>query len=228
METTRKKLTVLLCFGILGCILMGSGDWIMIYGDPGFEGQLSWLTLGVGQVPAWRNTLAMALSFPAVICYSLGLFALRYLIPDPKLRRNYCGITTVSMTPWLCLHLFYVMIFYLHGYLTAQGDAALSLTLGEALAAHFGWLIPVSDVLMLLPFFYLLVLTAGKKTAFRPWMALNNPLLFFVLLKLLIKLLPDTAFRLAFLNGLMSESMLVWFLVYILALGGIFPKTDKK
>lgn len=35
-------------------------------------------------------------------------------------------------------------------------------------------------------------------------------------LKLLTMLMPDSAFRLAFTNGLMSESMLIWFVSMLL------------
>lgn len=46
---------------------------------------------------------------------------------------------------------------------------------------------------------------------FPRWMALRNPLIFYALLKLVTMLMPDSAFRLAFANGLMSESMALWF-----------------
>ena len=51
-------------------------------------------------------------------------------------------------------------------------------------------------------------------------MAVNNPLTYYLLLRPVILLLPDGPARLALINGLMSESMLLWFLVYALRLPG--------
>lgn len=42
----RKKMFAALICGILGCICIGSGDW---------------LTKGAAQIAPWRNALAMAL-----------------------------------------------------------------------------------------------------------------------------------------------------------------------
>ena len=65
----------MLC-GILGCLCYGSGDWLMIYGNTVYSGKLFWLTDGVAQIPAWRNSLAMVLAFPGIIFYGIALFYL--------------------------------------------------------------------------------------------------------------------------------------------------------
>ncbi len=72
----RQKMTAALACGLLGCLCMGTGDWLMLYGDPAYDGTLHWLTRGAAAIPAWRNGLAMALSFPAVILYGVALFAI--------------------------------------------------------------------------------------------------------------------------------------------------------
>ena len=64
----RHRKTALLC-GMLGCICYGSGDWLMLYGDPAHAGALFWLTKGAAQIPQWRYDLAMALAFPGIILY---------------------------------------------------------------------------------------------------------------------------------------------------------------
>ncbi len=64
---SRRKMSLSLICGLLGCLCMGAGDWLMLYGDPAYDGTLRWLTRGAAAIPAWRNGLAMALSFPAVI-----------------------------------------------------------------------------------------------------------------------------------------------------------------
>ena len=49
------------------------------------------------------------------------------------------------------------------------------------------------------------------KTVFPRWMAFTNVLVIFALLKGISLLMPVSAFRLGFTNGLMSESMVIWF-----------------
>ena len=89
---------------------------------------------------------------------------------------------------------------------------------------QFGWVIPVSEVLMLLPFFYLFYVFVRGNTCYKRVMALNNPLAWYVVLKSVTMLLPDAPFRLAFTNGLMSEAMLIWFLLLWI----FYPKELKK
>ena len=64
---------------------------------------------------------------------------------------------------------------------------------------------------MLPPYLYWGWLLLRAKSIFPKWMALLNPLVFYGALKLLTLLMPDAPFRLAVTNGLMSESMVLWF-----------------
>ena len=209
-----KKMNVLLLCGILGCILMGGSDWLMIYGDTAFQGNLAWLTVGAAHIAPWRNALALLMAFPAVVLYALALLEIARFMPVEKHRRTYRTLTTLGMTPWLCLHLFYIMILYLFSWLTLHASSQEALQTCEAVFSQFGWVVALSELLMLLPFFYLFVETVSGKTIFPRWMAVNNPLLLYVVLKLFTMLLPDVPFRLAFTNGLMSESMVIWFLIF--------------
>ena len=72
----KRKLYIAMICGILGCICFGGGDWLMIYVNTAHSGNLFWLTEGVAAIPEWRNTLAMALSFPGIILYGAALFAM--------------------------------------------------------------------------------------------------------------------------------------------------------
>lgn len=73
---SKKWLTAAMLCGILGCLCYGSGDWLMIYGNTAYSGKLFWLTDGVAQIQAWRNSLAMVLAFPGIIFYGIALFYL--------------------------------------------------------------------------------------------------------------------------------------------------------
>ena len=85
-----------------------------------------------------------------------------------------------------------------------------------AYRGSLSWLVIVSVALMLPPYIYWFWMLARGSSVFPKGMALSNPLIFYVLLKLLTMFMPDSAFRLAFTNGLMSESMLLWFVSMLL------------
>ena len=210
----RAMPAALVC-GVLGCICMGAGDWLMLYGDTAYRGALSWLTVGAAQIAPWRNGLAMALAFPGIILYGIALFAIQNFLTEGKQRKIYHYLTAFGLTPWLCLHLFYIVILYVFAWMSGNGYEAAALPVSEALFSHLAWLVLASEVIMLPPYLYWFYLLLRGESVFPRWMALSNPLVFYVLLKLFTMLLPDGPFRIGFTNGLMSESMVIWFVVML-------------
>ena len=176
MSRMKKQMKAALLCGMLGCLCYGAGDWLMMVGDPAYQGALPWLTEGVAAIPQWRYNLAMALAFP-----------------------------------WIALHLFYVMILTLFSWMHGNGYADSALAVCEGLFSRLSWLVPVSEALMLPVFLYWFRLQLRGKTVFPKGMAFTNVLILFALLKALSLLMPVSAFRLGFTNGLMSESMILWF-----------------
>ena len=197
--------------GILGCLCFGGGDWLMIFGDPAYQGSLSWLTDGVAAIPQWRFGLAMALAFPGILLYGTALLAAAGYIRNRRERRVYRYLNAFGLTPWIALHLFYIMIMALYAWMHRSGYAAEAAAVCEGLFSLFSWLVPVCEALMLPVFLYWFWLQASGRTVFPRWMALTNVLIIFGILKALSLALPVSAFRLGFTNGLMSESMLIWF-----------------
>ena len=200
----------LLC-GMLGCLCYGCGDWLMIYGDPSHAGTVSWLTTGVAAIPKWRFNLAMALAFPGIILYGIALFAVERYIRTEKERKVYHFLNAFGLTPWIALHLFYIMILILFSWMNANGYAMDAVAVCEGLFYQLSWLVPVCEILMLPVFIYWFWLQVRRRTLFPRWMAFSNVLIIFAVLKGLSVLLPVSAFRLGFTNGLMSESMIIWF-----------------
>ncbi len=81
MMKSKTKLWTLSA-GLLGCFCFGGGDWLMMYGNPTFEGKLKWLTIGTAAIPQWRYILAMVLAFPGIVLYGSALFAVQNHITD--------------------------------------------------------------------------------------------------------------------------------------------------
>ena len=120
LKVKRKTALALLC-GVLGCLCFGAGDWLMLYGDTAHKGSIFWLTEGAAAIPAWRNNLAMALSFPGILLYGIALLALGNFLRGEQRKRIYWHLTTFSLTPWLALHLFYIMILFGFEWMTGNG-----------------------------------------------------------------------------------------------------------
>ena len=80
----------------------------------------------------------------------------------------------------------------------------------DAAAICEGLYAPLSS-LMVPVFVWWFWLQISGKTIFPRWMAFTNVLIIFGVLKSVSLLIPVSAFRLGFTNGLMSESMIVWF-----------------
>ncbi|MCR5098402.1 MAG: hypothetical protein K6B14_05585 [Lachnospiraceae bacterium] len=218
MYSRTRNLWALIC-GVFGCLCYGSGDWLMMYGDPSHMGKLIWLSVGTAQIPQWRYVLAMALAFPGIILYGIALFAVQGYIRDEKHKRIYHYLNAFGLTPWIALHLIYVVILSLFAWLNNNGFSGDAITICEALYGNFSWLIPVSEALMLPVFLYWFYLQITSSTAFRKRMAFTNVLVIFAVLKIIASFIPVSAFRLGFINGLMSESMIIWFAFVFLEIG---------
>ena len=210
MMGNRKKAAALIC-GMFGCVFLCSGDWLMMYGNTAYHGQVYWLTEGVAQIPAWRNSLSMLVAFPAVLLYGIALFTTAGFVKQEKNRKIYHYLTAFGLTPWLCLHLFYVMILYVFAWLNGNGYEAVALPAAEALVSHLSWIVVLSEAFMLPPFLYWFYLQVSGRTVYSKWMAFTNVLVIYGILQLVKSFLPDTPFRIGFTNGLMSESMFIWF-----------------
>ena len=213
VKNQKKPMSLAMLCGILGCLCYGGGDWLMMYGDTAYSGELSWLTAGVAQIPAWRNNLAMILAFPGILFYGIALFYLGTFIKQKKEQTVYHYLNAFGLTPWMCLHIFYIMILYLYAWMTKQGYGEIALMACEALFQHLSWIVVVSEIVMLPVFVYWFYLVAAQKTILPRAAALGNVLVFYLIFKIIVSILPDNAFRLGFTNGLMSESMLLFFIV---------------
>ena len=212
----RSKQNAAFLCGILGCLCYGGGDWLMMYGSTAHSGTVSWLTEGTALIPQWRYDLAMALAFPGIILYGIALFSVQSYIKNEKDRKIYHYLNAFGLTPWIALHLFYIMILTLFSWMNGNGYAAQALPVCEGLYSQLSWLIPVTEGMMLPVFIYWFYLQISGKTVFPKWMAFTNVLLIFGALKCLTLLMPDSAFRLGFTNGLMSESMVIWFAIMMI------------
>lgn len=215
MNTLYRQNHALIC-GILGCLCFGGGDWLMLYGDPAYHGTLSWLTEGAAAIPQWRYSLAMALAVPGILLYGIALFSLQRYIKEERDQKIFHYLNAFGLMPWIALHLFYIMILSLFSLMHADGYEAMALSVCEDLFSKLSWVVLICEAMMIPVFVYWFYLQIRGKTAFPKQMAFTNVLFIFMILKGLTFIMPVSAFRIAFTNGLMSESMIIWFVIIMM------------
>ena len=104
------------------------------------------------------------------------VFALEDFIRTEKKQKVYRTLTAFGLTPWIALHLFYIMILYAFSWMSTGSYAEAALPLGEALFAHFSWVPLVSEILLPPPLLYWFYLQNMRKTVFPKEMAFTNTL----------------------------------------------------
>ena len=228
----NKKKKMIICFilGTVGCLCFGGGDWLMMFGDTAHTSELYWLTQGVTEISPQRNALAMALAFPGIICYGMGLFAMAGFIKDNRERKIYRVLNIFGLTPWLCLHIFYVIFLAIYAYMASNGYAGAD-EVCYGVYSSLSWVVPLAEAFMLPPFIYYMYLQLRGKTYFTRLGGFfgANVLVNYGVLYAITMFMPDSPVRLAFTNGLMSESMIILFAVLIICtaknIGGV---TEEK
>lgn len=227
----KKKMIICFVLGMVGCLCFGGGDWLMMYGDSTYTGELYCLTQGVIGISPTRNAFAMALAFPGIICYGMGLFAMAGFINGNRERKIYRVLNIFGLTPWLCLHIFYIIFLAIYAYMGSNGYSGAD-EICYGVYASLSWVIPLTEVFMLPPFIYYMYLQLRGKTCFSRLGGFfgANVLVNYGVLYTVALLIPNGAVKLAFTNGLMSESMIILFAVLIICtaknIGGVADEKD--
>ena len=207
----KEKIKSSLICGILGCICYGTGDWLMIYGDSNSSSKLIFLTKGTANIPQWRYSLSLFLSFPGIILYGIALFAIEDFIYEEKNKRIYHYLNIFGLTSWIALHLFFIMILTLFSWMNKNGYSSQAIPICEGLYSQLSWFVILCEAIIVPVFIYWFYLQIKGKTIFSKGFAFTNVIFIFIILKTIYKLFPNNAYSLGFLNGLMSESMIIWF-----------------
>ena len=189
------------------------GDWIMIYGDPNNLSKLKLkiLTKGTASIPQWRYSLSMFMTFPGTILYGIGLFSIENFIYEEKHQKIYHYLNIFGLTPWMALHLFFIMILSLFSWMNKNGYNNIAIPICEGLFSQLSWFLFLSILMMIPVYIYWFYLQIKGKTIFPKKFAFSNVIFIFIILRLFQSSMPVSAFTLGFGNGLMSESMFLWF-----------------
>ncbi len=213
MMKNKKLRKSVLALGIAGSILMGAGDFLMMWGNPTQLPGVSeyWATVGVAAIPAWRNLLSVLVALPALFCYAPALLEVASFYRDSRFERRYRRFTLLGLLVWLSNHLYVAMALYNFAWLYGGGHKDIAYQSAAALADQFAPLFGINVLLILFPFMYFAYSVARGRTALRRLAALHNPLLYYVLVSVISSFIPKSAFQIAFENASINSALLLWF-----------------
>lgn len=204
--------------GILGALLLLTGDWLLGYVDPApLAAGSSILRAGYARDYAlWRPVAAMASGALGMLCYLPGLWGMALTIRDKRWRRRFCWAMAAGLPGWMLIHYFFSQLIYQFAWGCQNGDP---MALEAACAVNLAFRCPVGVwyVLMAVPFVLHLILTARGRTHLPRWTALLSPAVCLAVLRVLTAALPQTPFVYGLNIGAMNESMLIWFAAALLA-----------
>lgn len=212
MRPKDRILKLNLILGMIGALMFATGDWLMIVGDPRHTPGYFWLSEGVKQIPAWRNTIAMGLGIPGVILCAMALLSLERAVRPGARRMYWRYLTTFSLLPWLTVHSYLSLQLFTYGWMSQNGYEAAALPTGMAVNEHFSWMALVCYGLIMIPFIMWLVLgLSGKLKLPRP-MGLVTPVIIVPILVLLRPVVPEGPYKPGYINGEISTSFFLFFL----------------
>ncbi len=213
MMKNKKLRKSVLALGIAGSILMGAGDFLMMWGNPTLLPGVSeyWATVGVAAIPAWRNLLSVLVALPALFCYAPALLELASCYGDGRFARRYRRFTLAGLLVWLANHLYVAMALSNFAWLYGGGHEEIAYQSAAALADQFAPLFGINVLLILFPFIYFAYSVARGQTCFPRLAALHNPLLYYILVSIIASLIPKSAFQIAFENASINTALLLWF-----------------
>lgn len=205
----------LIAIGMLGSFFYGFSDWIMKYGDPTpLSSKSSWFTKGTAEIPGWRYVLAMLLAYPGTIFYIIGLFSFERYILNEKHRMIFHYLNIVNVTPWMALHLIFIVIMYAFHFMMSNGYSDVAIPIAEDLYTHFSWIIPASLLFMFPVFIYYLYLIVTGRTTFRKIMGLAHMIPIIIVQYIIIFMLPDSAIKVGLINACSNQSIFISFFIF--------------
>lgn len=200
-----------LFFGMIGALCLAAGDWLMVFGDPRNQGGYFWLSEGAKTIPAWRNTLALAVGIPGVILCAMALLALDRALKPGRRRVTWRNLTVFSLLPWLTVHAFITIQLYTYGWMSRNGYEKAAAPTAIAVNQHYTWMALICYALISIPFLMWLIFGLSGRLRMPRYMGLVNPLIILPILVLLRPLVPDNAFKPGYINGEISTSFFLFF-----------------
>lgn len=206
-----KKINIF--FGIIGALLLGTGDWLLGLTDPAPVDGAAWNALVTGYTRNYsllRPVIAMPLGFFGVLSYAPCMWEMGQIFKDEKTRRIQSIFMIAGMGGWALLHYLYSAVIFVFAYSCRNIGQSEALNITNALYKAVMPGMSLWLVFMLIPFLLHFADIARGKAFLPKKMLAFHTLVWWAGVYSVTSVLPKTAFT----NGLntfaMNGAMLVW------------------
>ncbi len=206
-----KKINIF--FGIIGALLLGTGDWLLGLTDPAPVDGAAWNALVTGYTRNYsllRPVIAMPLGFFGVLSYAPCMWEMGQIFKDEKTRRIQSIFMIAGMGGWALLHYLYSAVIFVFAYSCRNIGQSEALNITNALYKAVMPGMSLWLVFMLIPFLLHFADIAKGKAFLPKKMLAFHTLVWWAGVYSVTSVLPKTAFT----NGLntfaMNGAMLVW------------------
>ena len=210
---SEKMKKINICFGIVGALLLGIGDWLLGFTDPSHIDGAVWNALVSGYTKNYsllRPVIAMPLGFFGVLSYAPCIWEMGQIFKDKKTRKIQSIFMTASMGGWALLHYLYSAAVFVFAYSCRYIGQSEAVNITNAL---YGAVMPGMSlwlVFMLIPFILHFVDIARGKSYLPKKMLAFHTLVWWAVIYFGSSVLPKTAFTNGLKTFAMNGAMLVW------------------
>jgi len=216
METIRRKellRTRDLIFGILGCLCLSIGDWLLGFVPTGSIGSGTFYFLQEGHGAAYsdlRITLTVTLAAVGAFFLYPGLQCMANIARAEKDRKRLSYLFAMLFAGALMLHFivaFHVLVFTDADSISRADAIRMSASANKVLYPAFC----ISYVPIYGSVLVLFILILKKKTWLKPAAAVFSPLIPMGILFVIAQILPSGAFSYGLFTFCMNFGLLVWY-----------------
>lgn len=201
-------------FGMIGCLCLGIGDWLLGYVDPTPIGEDIFYFIRAGHGAGYNLskaafTLVLAM---AGICFLYpGFVHIADIAKDEKTKRSLGYAFGLCSVGWIALHILVSVNVLVFAQAEKNGGRELAVTLsnrlGDAgLAALF-----CIFLLIAVPLVKLSIDILRRKTCLKRTAALFSPIVPMTIIFIVAQMLPLSSFSYGLYTFCMNGGMLVWF-----------------
>lgn len=201
-------------FGIIGCLCLGIGDWLLGYVDPTPIGEDIFYFIRAGHGAGYNLskaafTLVLAM---AGICFLYpGFVHISDIAKDEKTKRSLGYAFGLCSVGWLALHILVSVNVLVFAQAEKNGGRELAVTLSNRLSSTGMAALFCIFLLIAVPLVKLSIDILRRKTCLKRTAALFSPIVPMAVIFIVAQMLPLSSFSYGLYTFCMNGGMLVWF-----------------
>ena len=216
--------------GIIGCLLFGTGDWLLGFTDPGIVSEkFSVIKAGNGaDYDLARIVWTLTLGTAGMFFLIPGFRAQADILRDEKRKPLFRFLMTLCTVSWIVIHTTVSAGIYVYSWCMHRGDSELAQALTLDVMALFQPMQIIAYIFLAVPLIVQIADIVRGKTVCGKTAVLFSPLVWMAVFAGTAKILPPSPFA----NGLdtfcMNGGMTVWLLYLCICASGKIGKQGEE